>query len=111
MVNARDAMPAGGTITIDASSTHLDDGPSNRDSTLRAGRHLYLRVSDTGVGIAEDAMPRIFDPFFTTKGDRGTGLGLATVSSVVRQANGHVAVTSRVGNGTVFEIWIPAQER
>ncbi len=111
VVNARDAMPAGGTITIDASSTHLDDGPSNRDSTLRAGRHLYLRVSDTGVGIAEDAMPRIFDPFFTTKGDRGTGLGLATVSSVVRQANGHVAVTSRVGNGTVFEIWIPAQER
>lgn len=104
-LNARDAMPRGGKLTIE---TRDRDVAVPGDEPLPAGEYLELIVADTGVGIAEDALPRIFEPFFTTKEiGLGTGLGLATVEGIVRQSGGTVRVKSRVGEGTTFTVCLP----
>jgi signal transduction histidine kinase/CheY-like chemotaxis protein len=106
VLNARDAMPGGGgTITL---SCHRET-VSGRDAPSD-GAYVVLQVSDTGHGMDEQTLARIFDPFFTTKGERGgTGLGLATVQAFAKDAGGHVAVTSNVGAGTTFTVWLPEQ--
>ncbi len=107
-VNARDAMPKGGKLTvgIDAVTITLDDVQKN--SEIRPGRHVCLSVCDTGCGIGPELLPRIFDPFFTTKEvGKGTGLGLATVYGIVKQHNGWVDVQSAANNGTTFRVFLP----
>ncbi len=109
VVNARDAMPAGGCISVLVDRVVVGPSGEVRDAArVSDGPVMRLRVEDTGHGIHADQLDQVFEPFFTTKGDRGTGLGLATVQSVVRQARGDIAVTSREGRGTRFEVRIPA---
>jgi two-component system cell cycle sensor histidine kinase/response regulator CckA len=105
-VNARDAMPDGGTLRI--SATNLTIGTAGHTALgIAAGDWVRLNVEDTGVGIEESVIPHIFEPFFTTKGDSGTGLGLATVHGAVSQAGGHARVESVQGRGTTFSIYLP----
>jgi CheY-like chemotaxis protein len=104
-VNARDAMPGGGTITISARNASL--GPREKVDQLE-GEFLALSVKDTGVGIAPDILPRVFEPFFTTKGlGKGTGLGLSQVYAFAHQSGGGVHATSTVGSGTTITIYLP----
>jgi PAS domain S-box-containing protein len=106
-VNARDAMPEGGTLTIGTEQLKVSD-PAAASGELSKGEYAVLRVTDTGVGIPPEHLPRIFEPFFTTKEvGKGTGLGLATVYGVAKQHGGTVRVRSRVGQGTTFEILLP----
>jgi PAS domain S-box-containing protein len=108
-VNARDAMPKGGTLTISAENVNLDprDLGSSRQSS--AGRQILLQVSDTGVGITQANYEHIFEPFFTTKKiGEGTGFGLAIVHTIVKGHGGFVIVESEVGHGTTFKVWLPA---
>ncbi|BDG03354.1 hybrid sensor histidine kinase/response regulator [Anaeromyxobacter oryzae] len=108
-VNARDAMPAGGPLSIATANVDLAEPP--RDLPLAAGRYVTLTVKDGGCGMDEDVRSRIFEPFFTTK-ETGTGLGLATVYGIVRQAGGAIRVESRPGEGSAFTVFLPmAQER
>jgi signal transduction histidine kinase len=105
LVNARDAMPEGGKLTIRTETMNLDPSPL---SPLGAeGPHVRISVSDTGHGMDSEALSRAFEPFFTTK-DRGKGLGLATVYGIVSQSGGHVSVDSRPGAGATFAIYLPA---
>jgi len=108
-VNARDAMPEGGELSIRTSRLISDDLPVPIDPELRAPSYVKLEVSDTGGGIAPDVIEHIFEPFFTTKVEsRGTGLGLSTVYGIVRQSGGEIRVESDVGKGTRFEVILPA---
>ena len=108
-VNARDAMPGGGTLTIDTSNITVDDDAIAGGSKARQGKNVRLRVSDTGTGMTADIIEHVFEPFFTTKEESaGTGLGLATVYGVVTQAEGHVRIYSEPGTGTTFSITLPA---
>ena len=110
VVNARDAMPAGGSLTIESSDVDLDASEAERLG-LQPGRHLRLDVTDTGSGMDENTAAHVFEPFYTTKGvGQGTGLGLSTVYGIVNQARGHVSVTSRVGTGTTFTVHLPLAE-
>ena len=104
-INARDAMPSGGVLQLTSSLVTL--GPAPDEKCLPAGEYVRLTVSDTGVGIPESVLPQIFEPFFSTKGASGTGLGLATVYGIVARNSGRISVTSRVGEGTQFEILLP----
>ncbi|MBI2947362.1 MAG: PAS domain S-box protein [Verrucomicrobia bacterium] len=107
-VNARDAMPRGGRLTIRTTMTILDDATARRNPDASAGPFVCLQVSDTGCGIAAEDLPRIFDPFFTTKDvGRGTGLGLATVYGIVRQHRGWIDVESELRRGTSFRVFLP----
>ncbi|GMV43725.1 MAG: hypothetical protein AMXMBFR64_54410 [Myxococcales bacterium] len=107
-VNARDAMPRGGSLTIRAESVTLDVAAAHRLSGLRPGPAVVIRTTDTGCGMGSDVMGRLFEPFFTTKErGKGTGLGLATAYGIVRQSGGDMRVTSRVGVGSTFEIFLP----
>jgi two-component system cell cycle sensor histidine kinase/response regulator CckA len=110
-VNARDAMPEGGTLTIrTANATAADAGPEAA-AMLAPGDYVMMEVTDTGTGIAPEHLAKIFDPFFTTKEvGQGTGLGLATVYGIVRQSGGAVVPTSVVGVGTTFRIYLPRHE-
>lgn len=103
-VNARDAMPKGGILTISTSYSHVIDNAS-----IPSGEYVLLTFADTGCGIAPEHLPFIFEPFFTTKEQgRGTGLGLATVYGIVKQHEGYMNVTSEINQGTTFEVYLPA---
>ncbi len=107
-VNARDAMPTGGTICISTSNTAVTEAFARRHPGMTAGAHVLLAVSDTGHGMDAATLERIFEPFFTTKPrGKGTGLGLATVYGIVRQSGGTVVARSESGRGTVFEVYLP----
>jgi signal transduction histidine kinase len=106
-VNARDAMPNGGRLSIRTSSSPVDRVEA-RPFGVDPGAYVCLTVSDTGHGMTADVAARVFEPFFSTKGERGTGLGLATVYGIVRQAGGTIFVRSRPGQGAVFTILLPS---
>jgi len=108
-VNARDAMPRGGQLLITTDTASLDLAYVHDHPEARAGKFVCLTVTDTGTGIAPEHLPRIFEPFFTTKEiGKGTGLGLATVYGIVKQHQGWVEVSSQLGKGTTFRIFLPA---
>ena len=107
-VNARDAMPQGGTLTIETKNIVLERRDGRISPELDAGEYIKLIVSDTGKGMDNETLKRVFDPFFTTKeAGKGTGLGLSTVYGIVAQSNGGIIVQSEVGHGTSFEIFLP----
>jgi CheY-like chemotaxis protein len=113
VVNARDAMPRGGRLTLETGSVELDDAFVRRNPGARAGTHVMLAVTDTGVGMNEFTKAHLFEPFFTTRGrgkGKGTGLGLATVYGIVRQSGGYIHVESELGRGARFRIYLPRVE-
>lgn len=110
-VNARDAMPTGGTLTISASNAELDAGFVALRPSLKAGRYVRLSVEDTGVGMSPEVQQHLFEPFFTTKGkEKGTGLGLPIVYGIVTQGAGHIEVESQLGQGTRVDVYLPVVE-
>jgi PAS domain S-box-containing protein len=111
-VNARDAMPAGGRISIVVANEIIDDTYAACEAGAQAGRHVRIDVEDTGCGIPADAIQRIFDPFYTTKEfGHGSGLGLSTSLAIVNSHDGFIRVVSEVGRGTRFSVHLPAVER
>src|SRR5262249_44090476 len=109
-INARDAMPEGGKLHIHSSNAGAPGGPRNQIEGSN-GDYIMLRVTDTGLGMDPDTMSQIFEPFFTTKGKgKGTGLGLSTVYGIVEQSGGHISVSSEVGQGSTFEIYLPKSD-
>jgi signal transduction histidine kinase len=112
LVNARDAMPHGGELRIRTANVMIQEACAGCYGEVRTGPHVLLSVSDTGAGMDERVKSHLFEPFFTTKpSGRGTGLGLAAVYGIVTQAGGHIRVDSKVGQGTTFEILVPASQR
>jgi len=108
VVNARDAMPNGGTVTIRTANESTGNATALGTAIMPAGEYVRIDVSDTGTGIPQEILGKIFDPFFTTKPvGQGTGLGLATVYGIIKQSGGFITVDSEIGRGTTFRIYLP----
>ena len=110
LVNARDAMPEGGRVTFTTENIEVDEAYARMATNMTPGRYVAITVSDTGAGMSAKQLKRIFDPFYTTKdADHGTGLGLATVKQIMTVHGGAISVKSKVGSGTTFRLYLPAQ--
>jgi two-component system cell cycle sensor histidine kinase/response regulator CckA len=111
-VNARDAMPRGGTVTIETSNVELSDEYRDRHGVIQPGEYVLLSVSDSGTGMSPKLQDRIFEPFYTTKRKgQGTGIGLATAYGIIKQSGGYIWVYSEVGQGSIFKTYLPTTRR
>ena len=108
VINARDAMPDGGTITLTTENVVLDKTAADARAEAITGNFVCLTVKDTGIGMDDETLSRVFEPFFSTKGDKGTGLGLSTVYGIVKQHHGWVEIESRLGDGSSFRVFLTA---
>jgi signal transduction histidine kinase len=106
-VNGRDAMPEGGSLTIETANCHLDERYSQEHTEVPAGQYVLIAISDTGTGMAPEVAEKAVEPFFTTKGHKGTGLGLSQVFGFVKQSGGHLKIYSEPGHGTTVKIYLP----